>query len=223
MGHHLVHRRERHRHAARRLARVAVWIAARADDQRRRLHRGLGGLRLRDGPGRDGGVSRRAGPVRRGARAAGTGCADARIPARAARARDGAVDDGRAGGSHHRADARRLPHRHPELALGILHQRADRRARVFRPARRPGSRARRPEPSVRLHRLRAAVTVARPVPADDGPRPDAGLVRLHGDRRRSVLCGHPVFHVLRRTRRRPSTRSSTRACSRTATSSSRSR
>ncbi len=53
------------------------------------------------------------------------------------------------------------------------------------------------QPAVRLDRLRAAVAVAGAVPADDGPRPDTRLVRVHGDRRRRILRGRAVLHVLR--------------------------
>ncbi len=73
-----------------------------------------------------------AGPVRRGARAAVAGHSSRPLRRQRARIGDGAVrrlGDGRAGA---RPGDRRLADRQHQLALGLLHQRADRRAGLRR-------------------------------------------------------------------------------------------
>ncbi len=97
------------------------------------LHRRFRALRHRAVAARNGALSSRARRVRRAA------CADVAIGAARllsegeARLGDGDVGRRRHGRSDPRPDARRLAHRKLQLALGVLHQRADRHHHVSRP------------------------------------------------------------------------------------------
>ena len=118
--------------------------ASACSSARDRLHDRLDDVRRGDLARADRGVPRAAGRVRRGARAVVAGRDARHLSAREAGLRDGALGHGRDGGADPGPDARRLAHRVLQLALGVLHQRAGRRAGAARRAGVPaGDRARR--------------------------------------------------------------------------------
>ena len=95
-------------------------------DLRRRLRRLIGALRHRLRPRGDGALPRDAGRLRRRARAAVPVGHHRHQPARAPGPGDGDVGRRHHGRADHRPDHRRLSHRPPQLALGLLHQHAGR-------------------------------------------------------------------------------------------------
>ena len=105
------------------------------------------------------------------------------LAARAVCQGDGPVDHGRDDGADLRPDPGRLAHRQPQLALGVLHQRAVRHRHSDRPADLPAREPADRNGEARLDRLRCVEPGDRLVPDDDArPRGDAGLVQLARDR-----------------------------------------
>ena len=132
LGADLLHRRRRDHDAAFRLPRQQVRTQARSLDGDRGLRDRFDPLRRIAIADRDRRVPPDAGPVRRGAGAAVARHSARHLRRQGARIGDGAVrrlGDGRAGAG---AGDRRLVDRQHQLALGVLHQRADRRAGVRR-------------------------------------------------------------------------------------------
>ena len=112
---------------------LSGWLADRHRPQAgvpgldRRLHRRLDAVRRRQQPGRDRALPPAAGPVRRGADPALAGGGARHLSARAGRPGDGDLGRRRDPGADLRTGAGRLADRQLLLALGVLHQPADRR------------------------------------------------------------------------------------------------
>ena len=106
--------------------------------------------------GADRGLPHPAGHLRRRPGAAVAGHHARHLPVRAARPGDGDLRHRHHGRPDHGPDARRLPHRHLQLALGVLRQPAVRRARGHRADAVHAEDPAPPGAEVRLDRLRRA-------------------------------------------------------------------
>ena len=106
---------------------------------------------------------------------------DGDLSARGAAAGDGDVGDGPDGRADPGADARRLDHRQLELALELLHQSADRHARLRRWSR--PSCTIRPSCMRKRGRRAARSTISGIMLAGAGPRPAANRARSRPARR----------------------------------------
>ena len=162
-----------------------------------------------------------AGLLRRGAGAALAGHPARHLPAGGARLGDGALGRGRDGRPDPRADARRLADRQSQLALGVLHQRADRRARLRRHLGSSCTRRRRPRRASSTGSASASLSVA------------IGALQLMLDRGEqldwfssleilieAVVAASRLLPLPRAHLHGAETRSSIRGCSSTATSRS---
>ena len=219
LGADLLYRGRRHRDAGHRLPRGAAWPQAAVPDRRRGFHRGLGAVRHRHEPARDGGVPPDPGPVRRLAGAAEPSRAARFLPEGEARLGHGDVGHGRDGGPDPGPDARRLADRGLQLALGVLHQRADRHPDLRRPLG-LSQRNQDQQDRLRLVRLRHALDRHRLVPDDARPRRAARLVLLDRDLDRGRAGGARLLSLPGADLHGRSSPSSIRRSSATATSPS---
>ena len=182
MGDHVLHHRRGNDDRTGRLAGGAVRAEAALRDLHRRVHDRFHAVRCGAVVGADGAVPAAARHVQCGPGAAVAIHPAGYLPARAARLRHGDLGRGGDDRTDHGPDARRLPDRDVQLALGILHQPAVRCAGRARAARIPAQRPAAEQPAVRLDRLCRAGRRDRGVAADAGPRANPGLVQLPRDR-----------------------------------------
>ena len=147
LGADLLYRGRGDRDAAHRLSHGAARPQAAVHRVGGRLHHRLHALRHGAVGDRDRAIPLAAGPLRRRAGAALADGAAQHQPAGASRLGDGGLGHGGDGGADPRARARRLADRGLQLALGVLHQPADRCAHLHRhdrsSCRRRGRRTRR--------------------------------------------------------------------------------
>ena len=132
MGADLVHRRRRDHDAADRLSCRAVWPQAPVHDLDRRLHARLDAVRNGHVDRPDRRLPADPGRLWRGPGAAVAIGADGHLPAGAPGHGDVVLGHGDHDRPDHRAGSRRLAHRKLQLAVGLLHQRADRHSGVCR-------------------------------------------------------------------------------------------
>ena len=126
---------------------------------------------------------------RRGAGAAVPGGAVRHQPAQGFRPRHGDLGHRRHHGSDPGTGAGRLADRELHLALGVLHQPADRHTGLHRPLFHLAGKSQRPRIALRFLRFHQPQRLHRRAAADAGPGPAAGLVLVardhdRGDRRR---------------------------------------